>query len=89
MKKVFTLFVLLFVVMTIQAVPAKPGLKRTIKLQDGTQFVAELRGDEYGHFWEVQNGKVYVQQNNVFVEANRDEVVEKIQLARRKATLEF
>ena len=89
MKKIFTLFVLLFVVMAMQAVPVKPGLKRTIKLQDGTQFVAELRGDEYGHFWEAQNGKVYVQQNNVFVEANRDEVVEKIQLARRKATLEF
>ena len=29
------------------AVPAKKGVKRTIKLADGTSVVAELKGDEF------------------------------------------
>ena len=32
------------------AVPAKKGVKRTIKLADGTSVVAELKGDEFASY---------------------------------------
>lgn len=41
------------------AVPAKPGITRTLKLSDGTTITARLVGDENGHFWIGQDGKTY------------------------------
>ena len=41
------------------AVPAKPGLRRTLTLTDGTTVGARLVGDEYGHYWLGDNGKAY------------------------------
>ena len=42
------------------AVPAKPGITRTLKLSDGTTITARLVGDENGHFWIGQDGKTYI-----------------------------
>ena len=41
------------------AVPAKPGLWRTITLADGTQVRAELRGDEYCSFYADKQGRTF------------------------------
>ena len=41
------------------AVPAKPGLVRTIQLVDGTTVTARLVGDEFGHYWLANDGKAY------------------------------
>ncbi len=42
------------------AVPAKKGLWKTIVLEDGTEVRAQLKGDEFGHFWRTADGKQYV-----------------------------
>ena len=54
---------LLFVFMmalAANAVPAKPGLTKTLQLTDGTSVQARLVGDEFGHFWISADGKTYV-----------------------------
>ena len=43
------------------AVPAKPGLKRTITLANGQTVTATLVGDEFGHFYRGTDGKAYNQ----------------------------
>lgn len=48
------------------AVPAKPGLWKTIKLSDGTEVRAQLVGDEYGHWLQDANGKCYIEKDGVF-----------------------
>lgn len=42
------------------AVPAKPGQWRTITLADGTEVRAELRGDEFCHYWLANDGSAYL-----------------------------
>lgn len=57
MNKVLTLLAgLALGGLTVYAVPAKPGL-RTIVQPDGTTVEAELRGDEYCHFYVGADGK--------------------------------
>ncbi len=41
------------------AIPAKPGLTRTITLADGTTKTARLVGDEFGHYWLSSDGTAY------------------------------
>lgn len=53
------LFVVLMMAIAVNAVPAKPGLKRTLQLVDGTMVEALLVGDEYGHYWRGTDGKAY------------------------------
>lgn len=42
------------------AVPAKKGLWKTITLVNGQEVRAQLKGDEFGHFWCTVDGKRYV-----------------------------
>lgn len=53
------LALLLAVPLSIYSVPAKPGVKKTLTLADGTKVVAELVGDEHGHYWLATDGKAY------------------------------
>ena len=59
MKRLITLLALTFIVMTVSAIPAKPGLKRTLTLSDGSQVVATLVGDEFGHWFVDADGNTY------------------------------
>ena len=56
MKKVLVsvIFAFLPLVATL-AVPAKPGQWRTLTLADGRQVRAELKGDEFMHFWQTED----------------------------------
>ena len=47
--------------LTASAIPARPGLVRTLKLADGTSITARLIGDEHGHYWLGNDGKAYSQ----------------------------
>ena len=47
------------VTLTAGAIPAKPGLVRTLQLADGTTVTAHLVGDEFGHYWKATDGKAY------------------------------
>ena len=59
MKKI--IFTLLFVATTLAtwAIPAKPGLWKTITLKNGTEIQAQLKGDEHAHYWQDANGTCY------------------------------
>lgn len=53
-----SLFCLFSIIM--MAVPAKPGLWRSITLTDGTVVRAQLMGDEFTHWWQDADGNQYV-----------------------------
>ncbi len=59
MKRIFTLCALALAATAAFAVPAKPGQWKTIRLADGTELRAELKGDEWGSYWLAENGKAY------------------------------
>lgn len=62
MKRWLFLIVALFVaVMSVNAIPAIRGIWRVLKLVDGTEVRAELRGDEHLHYWQSADGKKYVE----------------------------
>ena len=64
MRRISTLLLLLMISLVVYAVPAKPGLWKTIKLSNGTEVRAQLVGDEFGHFWQGADGKTYVKLPN-------------------------
>ena len=64
MRRIMLMFVLLLITVVAGAVPAKPGLTRTLTLADGTTVTARLVGDEHGHYWLGQDGKAYLDVNN-------------------------
>ncbi len=57
----FKLLTVLFlsVAMAVMAVPARKGLTRTITLEDGSTVVVELKGDEFNHYWQAADGRVF------------------------------
>lgn len=61
MKKIYTLCALAFAALTAFAAPAKPGQWKTVRLADGTEVRVELKGDEWGSYWQSADGKTYVE----------------------------
>lgn len=60
MKKFFLLLSLaLLTIQAANAMPAKRGLWRTMKLSDGTEVRVELRGDEHFHYFAAADGQFY------------------------------
>ncbi len=76
-----------FIVMAIaaMAIPAKPGLWKTIKLANGTEVRVQLRGDEHCHFWQADNGTCYLERNGAYVVADKAKLTKHGQLRRAKA----
>ncbi len=67
------LFLLLFIwSMTMMAIPAKKGLWTTIQLANGTEVQVETVGDEHMHWLRAVDGTCYVLDGDVFVQ--QDEV---------------
>ena len=60
MKKLLTFITLLFAVLQLNAVPAKKGQWKKVKLSDGTEVRVQLKGDENAHWWETEKGETYV-----------------------------
>ena len=60
MRKVLMTLSLMLVTIAMMAVPAKKGLWKTITLKNGQEVKAQLKGDEFGHFWRTADGKQYV-----------------------------
>lgn len=61
MKYFYLLLFLLLQVVTVSAGPALPGQWRTLTLKDGSQVEAELKGDEFCHFWQTSDGRCLVE----------------------------
>lgn len=72
------------------AVPAKKGVKRILKLADGTSVVAELKGDEFASYWQADDGKCYVQDidSRTFKITDKAQVVNRGLAKRQKANEE-
>lgn len=60
-NRFFAFLICMAICLSINAVPAKRGMWRTITLSDGSQKVVELRGDEHFHFLADGQGNAYVQ----------------------------
>lgn len=72
--KIITLALALSAAMSANAVPAQPGLWRTLKLADGTEVKVELRGDEFMRFWQDADGNRYTFNGKTLQPANMDEL---------------
>jgi antitoxin component of MazEF toxin-antitoxin module len=67
------------------AIPAKPGLWKTLKLSDGTEVRAQLRGDEHVHFWMTEDGRRLMMSDNVLKEVDETQILSR--MAQRKAPM--
>ncbi len=87
MRKLLTTFSLLAVTAVAFAVPAKRGVWKTVRLADGTEVKVELRGDEFGHFWQSQDGVKYIEDKTSgrYKVADMQLIAEKASARRRTA----
>ena len=84
MKKFILTLLLTVVTVTMMAIPAKRGLWSTIKLADGTEVLAEMKGDEHAHWMQSADGVCYVMNGDVY------EIVDAQTIqARRQARLQL
>ena len=60
MKKLFTTLFFAAMFTAVMAVPAKRGQWKTVTLADGTKVRVELRGDEFCHFWQAEDGRTFI-----------------------------
>ena len=72
MKKLLSTLSFLLVTLTVLAVPAKKGLWKSIALNNGQVVKAQLKGDEFGHFWRTADGKHYVAVDGQYQEETAD-----------------
>ena len=59
-RRCLLLSVMLFLAIAAFAIPAKPGLVRTLTLTNGQTIQARLVGDEHGHYWLGSDGNAYL-----------------------------
>lgn len=85
MKKLIVLLGLMVSTLSTMAIPAKPGQWRLLTLADGTQVEAELRGDEFCHFWTTTTGACYVESSidDVFELTDKATIAQKAFLRRQ------
>lgn len=84
-KKIFILLSLILATLTISAVPAKRGQKVTLTLSNGTTVVATLCGDEFGHYYEAEDGRVFVESavSDIYEPADKQAIVKKAGVKRQ------
>ena len=70
-KLIFTILAA-FVIMAAMAIPAKPGLWQTMRLNDGTEVAVQLMGDEHLHYWMDKDGTCYTEHDNVLTPVDRE-----------------
>ena len=58
-KRIVLALLMMLMVTAANAIPAKPGQKRQLSLDNGTTVSACLVGDEHGHFWLGSDGRAY------------------------------
>ncbi len=85
MRKIVLTLSLIVMAIAAMAIPAKPGLWKTIKLANGTQVRVQLVGDEHCHFWQANNGTCYLERNGAYVVADKAKLTKHGQLRRAKA----
>lgn len=76
MKRLCFLLSFLAVAVSISAVPAKPGLWRSLKLADGSVVEAQLTGDEFMHFWKTAGGTRYIKTDGAYMPVTTEQITE-------------
>ena len=85
MKKLLLTFSLSMMTMVAAwAVPAKPGLWKTIRLENGTELRVQLCGDEHAHYWQAANGQRFVEQGQTYREVSLEALQTKANTRRAK-----
>ncbi|MBP5344713.1 MAG: M6 family metalloprotease domain-containing protein [Bacteroidales bacterium] len=75
MKKLFIELVIMLATTAAMAVPAKRGLWRNITLADGTTVQAQLKGDEFVHYWVTDDGRQFlVEEDGTAVTVSADQL---------------
>lgn len=75
MRKTLLTYALLLLAVVTMAVPARPGIWRTITLADGTEVRVELKGDEHLGYWQSADGRCFLAlENKRFVEADAQQM---------------
>lgn len=60
-RRLFSIpFLMMAFLSVVNAIPVKRGQWRTLRLVDGTSVKVELRGDEWAHYWQGEDGRVFV-----------------------------
>lgn len=75
---------------SVNAGPVVPGVWRDITLADGTQVHAQLRGDEFGSFWQDADGTCYSLKENTsdrYVKADLNKLMLQSNELRRAANV--
>ncbi len=86
MKKLLLTLSLMVMTAGAWAVPAKPGLWRTLQLADGTEVKAQLVGDEHLHFYVAEDGTRYMEQDGTYVLAGDEQLKARLQKRQPAAT---
>ena len=86
MKKTLTLLMALMLgCISAYSVPAKPGVKRTVTLADGSQVELTLRGDEHYSYYTTEDGTPYqLKADGQLLKMTREEVSERWTALRNK-----
>lgn len=64
MKRTLFTLITCLLVLTAGAIPAKYGTWKKIRLTDGTEVRAQLKGDEFCHYWQTANGQRFIKTAN-------------------------
>lgn len=85
-QRIFILYALLCLVLSVWAVPAKRGVWCSLSLVDGTEVKAQLVGDEFLHYYVSEDGTKYVQDESTgLYRKMTDEVTAQRRAAVRRA----
>jgi len=67
--------------------PAHKGVWRWLKLADGTEVRAQLRGDEYAHFWQTADGERFTRQDDHYMVADMQKILDQADARRQRAQM--
>lgn len=79
MKKILLSLSALLLTTASFAIPARPGIWRTLTLTNGTQVRAQLQGDEHLNYYEDAEGNTYTENaDGTFYAFNLNEAQERV-----------
>ena len=61
MRHIYLIFIMLFQTLAANSIPARPGQWKILTLADGSQVKAELKGDEFAHYWISEDGTCFAE----------------------------
>lgn len=76
-RKLISFIMLALATVSLYAIPAKPGIWKTLKLANGQTIEVQLRGDEFMKFWQDKDGKNYTMTEKGLVTANMENLVQR------------